>query len=224
MSRKIFVTYKYADNKVAALGGNQNTTARDFLNLLEEKLSQDHIYKGEQDGQSLANFKESTIASKLRDKIYDSSLTIILISKGMKDVSIPENDQWMPWEISYCLKEHSRDGVASRTNALLAVVLPDENVSYEYFIVENSCSQCKCRSLNTLFLFKILAKNMFNIKKPTYNECINHSAANKVYLGYSSYIYSVKWSDFMAEMNKYIDIAYEINRNKEEYDLFKTIE
>ena len=61
MSRKIFVTYKYADRKVAALGSNQNTTARDFLNLLEEKLSQDHIYKGEQDGQSLANFKESTI-------------------------------------------------------------------------------------------------------------------------------------------------------------------
>lgn len=224
MSRKIFVTYKYADNKVAALGGNQNTTARDFLNLLEEKLSQDHIYKGEQDGQSLANFKELTIASKLRDKIYDSSLTIVLISKGMKDVSIPENDQWIPWEISYSLKEHSRDGVASRTNALLAVVLPDENMNYDYFIVENSCSQCKCRTLNTPILFKILKKNMFNVIKPTYNQCNNHFGVNKVYLGYSSYIYSVKWIDFISEMNKYIDIAYDINRKKEEYEIYKAIE
>lgn len=224
MSRKIFVTYKYADNKVAPLGGNQNTTARDFLNLIEEKLSQDHIYKGEQDGQSLANFKESTIASKLRDKIYDSTLTIVLISKGMKDVSIPENDQWMPWEISYSLKEHSRDGVASRTNALLAVILPDENANYEYYIIDNSCSKCKCRTLNTPFLFKILAKNMFNIKKPTYNGCNNHTALNKAYLGFPSYIYSVKWSDFISEINKYIEIAYEINRNKEDYNLFKTIE
>lgn len=224
MSRKIFVTYKYADNKVATLGGNQNTTARDFLNLLEEKLSQDHIYKGEQDGQSLANFKESTIASKLRDKIYDSSLTIVLVSKGMKEIYTPENDQWMPWEISYSLKEHSRDGVASRTNAVLAVVLPDENVSYQYFIIDNSCTQCKCRTLNTPFLFKILEKNMFNIKKPVYNECTNHPAGHKVYLGHSSYIYSVKWEDFIIDMNKYIEIAYEINSKKDEYEIFKTID
>jgi hypothetical protein len=221
MSRKIFVSYKYADSKVAALGSNQNATVRDFLNLLEEKLSQDHIYKGEQDGQSLANFKDSTIASKLRDKIYDSSLTIVLISKGMKEMYTHENDQWIPWEISYSLKEHSRDGVASRTNAMLAVVIPDENLSYEYFIVDNSCTQCKCRTLNTPILFKILAKNMFNIKMPIFNGCTNHAAGSKVYTGYSSYIYSVKWGDFISDVNKYIEIAYAINDKKDEYDLFK---
>ena len=65
---------------------------------------------------------------------------------------------------------------------------------------------------------------MFNIKRPTYNGCLNHLDGNKVYLGYSSYIYSVKWSDFVVEMNKYINIAYKISDNKEEYDLIKAIE
>jgi hypothetical protein len=224
MSRKIFVSYKYSDSQVAFIGGIPNSTARDFVNILESKLCEDHIFKGERDGQSLAAFEDTTIESKLRDKIYDSSLTIVLISKGMKESDTPENDQWIPWEISYSLKEHSRDGVASRTNAILAVVLPDENVSYNYFIVDNSCAQCKCRTLNTPFLFKILAKNMFNIKKPNYNGCTNHPAGSKVYLGHSSYIYSVKWVDFISDMNKYIDKAYEINSKLDDYAISKTID
>jgi hypothetical protein len=220
MSRKIFISYKYSDSKVAALGTNHNTTARDFVTILEEKLSQDHIYKGEKDGQSLADFEDSTIASKLRDKIYDSSLTIVVVSKGMKEAFTPENDQWIPWEISYSLKEHSRNGITSKSNAVLAVVLPDETVSYDYYITENSCTKCNCRTLNTPFLFKILKDNMFNIKKPVYNDCSNHKD-NPVYVGWPSYIYSVKWNDFIGNIEKYLKIAYDIHANIENYEITK---
>jgi hypothetical protein len=220
MSRKIFVSYKYSDSLVAALGTNYNTTARDFVTILEEKLSQDHIYKGEKDGQSLADFEDTTIESKLRDRIYDSSLTIVLISKGMKEAYTLKNDQWIPWEVSYSLKEHTRSGITSKTNAVLAVVLPDENLSYEYYIQENSCTKCNCRTLNTPFLFKILRENMFNIKEPVHSDCTNHST-NPVYIGQSSYIYSVKWNDFIGNIEKYLKIAYDIHSSVYNYNITK---
>ena len=134
-----------------------------------------------------------------------------------------EKDQWIPWEVSYSLKEHTRNDRTSRTNAVLAVVLPDENGSYEYYIVEKSCPYCKCRTLKTDFLFSILKNNMFNIKETKFNDCEHRNDGNKVYLGYSSYIHSVKWADFKGDVNKYLDIASTINDNINDYDIKKII-
>ncbi len=231
MGRKIFVSYKYADTQVQDLDVYEEfeflgtkyktkiqTTARHYVNELDEILEEeDHIFKGEDDEESMDSLSDSTIASKLGDKIFDSSITIILISKGMKNSSLPENEQWIPWEISYSLREQSRNYGSSKTNGLIAVVLPDQFGSYEYYITRDV--ECNCRTLKTDFLFNILSDNMFNVKEPDRRLC----NGSWVYSGNSSYIQSVKWEDFIKNPTKYINKAAELRDKKNEFKLTKTI-
>lgn len=224
MGRRIFVSYKYSDSNVTQLNQSYITTVRDYVDELETIIEDaDHVYQGEDDDQDLSALKDTTISSKLGDKIFYSSVTIVLISQGMRNELLPENDQWIPWEISYSLREQSRESGRSKTNAILAVVLPNRDGIYDYYIRDNTCPYCNCRTLVTGFLFNILSDNMFNIKKPEYNECSNHSPDNKPYVGYSSYIYSVKWSDFIENSSKYIDIALEIKGKIGDYNITKRL-
>ena len=221
MGKKIFISYKYADGKVPHLNTVNNwekTTVRDYVDLLQEFIDKsDHINKGEDDNEDMGSLADTTIGSKLGDKIFDSTVTIVFISKGMKDPYKNDKDQWIPWEIAYSLKEQSRNGERSKTNAVLAVVLPDENGRYEYFITNNSCS----RILSTDFLFDILKENMFNKKKPETHICPTCNGTH--YLGECSYISTVKWDDFKNDANTYINKAVKIKEDINNYELRKHV-
>jgi len=219
------VSYKYADNGVRALPNNYDTRARHYVDLLQDHLDlNDYINKGEDDGEDMSGFKDETIASNLRDKIYDSSITIVLISKNMKDISLPEEDQWIPWEISYSLREATRADRTSSTNSILAVVIPDENGSYEYFIQNSNCPYCNTTIWRTDQLFDILEKNMFNKKQPNKMRCANGICGLESHRGNDhSYIHSVKWDDFISDINGYINTATEINGNIDNYNLVKEV-
>ncbi len=143
-------------------------------------------------------------------------MTIVLISKGMRE-SRPEEDQWIPWEVSYSLREQSRDGKNSKTNAMLAVVLPDIFGSDEYFLQPNP--GCTSTTYMTNILFRILGENMFNMKAPATRPC----NGNIVHSGYFNYIHVVRWNDFISDINKYIEIAYDIWRNRDNYLLRKFV-
>lgn len=217
MGKKIFVSYKYADGQVRNLPNNYFTTVRDYVDVLQSKLdNSDHIYKGEDDGEDMGSLADSTIGSKLGDKIFDSSVTIVLISKGMKE-NKPDKDQWIPWEISYSLREQSRQGRTCKTNAVLAVILPDEWSNYDYFMRYNP--DCNSTTYMTDILFDILRDNMFNIKQPSTRTC----NGTTIYEGYYSYIYTVKWDNFIDNINTYIDISVRIWGERDKYNIRKNV-
>jgi len=224
LGRKIFITYKYGDTDVPSLYWvSGQTRVRDYVTEIQDLLSEYHINKGELDGQDLSDFKDSTIASKLRDKIYNSSITIVIISKNMRNPYAREEDQWIPWEVSYSLKEHSRSDRRSLSNALLAVVLPDSSNDYSYFIDDASFPNCNCHEVKNETLFLILEKNMFNKKNPSFSDCPYHTIDKPPYTGFSSYMHYVKWIDFKDKFDANLDIAIGINEEIDDYNIEKSI-
>lgn len=225
MGKNVFVSYKYADTLVNDLnkrdlkiiGGQlqfvpRKTRVRDYVDLLQEKLGKDHTNLGEKDGESLEDFSDEKIESELKKKIYRSSVTIVMISKGMKDPSKKESEQWVPWEISYSMRVVKREDSTSLMNAVLGIVLPDENNSYEWYYTENK--KCDCITHHYGQLFQILKSNMFNILEPTIRYCDDV----KINEGEFSFIKTVKWVDFNLNHNYYIDKAIEIRDNAKLYD------
>lgn len=89
MGRKNFVSYKYADGGVYSVPNVSEylPKVRDYVTWLEKKFTDrtDHIYKGEHAQEDLSGWSDDYIWSKLKDKIYDSTVTIVLISPNMKE-------------------------------------------------------------------------------------------------------------------------------------------
>ena len=135
MGRKVFVSYKYKDSNVKTIPNvTPPTWPCDYVDYIKNNvLSSDDIYKGENSDEDISSWSEDAIWEHLKDKIYDSSITIVLISPNMKEPGKWQRSQWIPWEISYSLRETTRNDRTSHSNAILAVILPDKNGSYDYY-------------------------------------------------------------------------------------------
>lgn len=228
---KIFISYKYADKHVRQNNScdwshwHANTqdgnylTCREYVTHLMDNVLKDHTNKAEEDDEDLSNLTEEVIQGKLYDRIYDSTVTIILMSKRMVE-ALGEKQQWIPREIAYSLREKTREDRTSYTNGILAVVIPDENNSYEYAVVDKPCG---VRSWQTHTFFKIINENMFNRhnKDQTYcNLCFgNHHNGHD-----HSYIHPVKWDDFVKNHNVYINRVLDLKDRLDEFDLMKDLE
>lgn len=223
MGKKIFVSYKYADSDVQALENKswwETTTVRDYVDKLEtyfDKFS-DHIYKGESDDEDLSYLTEDQIWEKLKDRIFDSSVTIVMISPNMREAYRSDRSQWIPWEVSFSLKETTRNDRTSHSNAMLAIVLPDRNGSYDYYLTKSFCGST---THHTDRLFKIIRDNKFNIKSPDRRFCSQCGGYH--YYGSCSYIESVKWCDFIESPNYYIEQALKRQANIDDYKITKEV-
>lgn len=216
MGKKIFVSYKYADDSVANLKAYDKGTARDYVTYLQDhNFSGDDLNKAENDDEDLSEFKNDTIKSKLRDKIWDSSITLILISPNMIDSSKSQSDQWIPWEVSYSLRTQTRNGSRSLPNGIISIVLPDINNNYDYFITNKNLKDDQgkvhnVRSFNTSNTFKIISENMFNQKNPKVEQMQGHT----VYFGDCSYIITATWKEFLDNPDSFLKRATRLKEEK----------
>lgn len=207
MGKKIFVSYKYADSDVRKITNDyfHIDTVRDYVNKLEEKIGKSDIYKGESDDNDLSQLTDDSIWNQLKQKIYDSSITIVLISPNMKTLWKTEKEQWIPQEISYSLKEITHNGARkSRSNALIYVVLPDKYNSYDYFIQK---SYWDTETYRYDKIFNIMKNNLNNYK----------------YSSDISYAVIVKWDTFISNYNSYISAAVKKQENINSYNICKQI-
>lgn len=201
MAHKTFISYVY---------GEANELRDKIIRAMGDDAT---YYKGEtSDSRDLGNLQDETIKKELSDMIFDTSVTIVIISPNMK------KSEWMDWEIKYSLREKTRNGVTRHANGLVGVIMK-YNGAYNWF---------KCRIRNILgtfvtkyhdeYLLPIIKKNRNN-QRPMqryYNE-------NEREL-YGSYISFIEEEEFLANHNNYINIAFTKSLDEGDgYDIVKNI-
>ena len=224
-SRKIFISYKYLDKDVqhidgAELGPDTDgvCTPRHYVDKVDPLLKGlGNISKAEKSDTDLSDLSEPQIWEHLKESIYDSTLTIVLMSPNMRVEAESEQDQWIPQEIRYSLGETERNDRKSHTNAILMVFLPDSVGSYEYALKKNQCS----RTWRKNSFFPIIRKNMHNASVPKQNKCSTCAEAHNAIE--NSYIYPVLWHQFIENLGSYINYAYENQENLANYELVKSL-
>lgn len=105
MAHKTFISYKWSEAQ---------QLRDDIIDALGEDAS---YYKGEtSDSPDLTDTTTDNIKKNLRDMMYDTSVTIVIISPHMKE------SKWIDWEIEYCLKDETRKGRTSHNNGVVGVI------------------------------------------------------------------------------------------------------
>ena len=106
MAHKTFISYKYSEAQ-----GLRD----DIIEALGENAS---YYQGEtSDSPDLTDYTTETIREHLKDMIFDTTVTIVIISPHMTE------SEWIDWEIEYSLREYSRNGRKSKSNGIVGVVM-----------------------------------------------------------------------------------------------------
>ncbi len=202
MAHKTFISYKYSE-------------ARELRDKIIEALGDDaNYYKGEtSDSPDLTDTSTENIKKNLKDMMYDTSVTIVIISPNMK------KSEWIDWEIEYCLKNITRKNRTSHTNGVVGVIMK-HNGGYSWFKHSNQNEDgCLYISYDETKVYDIINNNRFN-QNPKVYSCTKCKTVNALT---GSYIAYVTEEDFLSDPNKYINNAYDKSENDAlGYDLVKT--
>ncbi len=201
MAHKTFISYKYSE-------------AQELRDKIIEALGEDaSYYKGEtSESPDLTDTSTENIKKNLKDMMYDTSVTIVIISPNMKE------SKWIDWEIEYCLKSITRKNRTSHTNGVVGVIMK-YNGGYSWLktTVEEE-DGCSFTTYESSKMYDIINKNRFN-QNPKVYTCQTCKTVNKLS---GSYIALVEEDDFLSNPTKYIDNAYDKSENDASgYDLCK---
>lgn len=201
MARETFISYKYSEAK----------TVRDEI---IEKLGKDaKYYRGETaTSPNLTSTSVENIKNSLKDMIYCTSVTIVVISPNMIQ------SEWMEWEIEYSLKQISREGKTSRTNGVLGVVMK-VNGGYDWLISRGINEDgCSSRYINSNYLFGIINNNRFNLVTDDKYFCPRCKSYDRLK---GSYISLIEEEIFLSDPALYIENAYEKSCSLDDYEICK---
>lgn len=192
MAHKTFISYKYSESQ-------------DLRDRIIDALGQDvQYYKGEtSDSPDMTDYKTDTIKKNLRDMMYDTSVTIVILSPNMKE------SKWIDWEIEYCLKNITRKERTSHMNGVVGVI-SKVNGSYDwlkYSVIEPD--GCKVSRYHVEKVHDIINNNRFN-QNPKIYHCETCKCVDWIN---GSYIAFVEEDDFLDNPHKYIDNAFEKSEN-----------
>ena len=202
MAHKTFISYKYSE-------------ARNLRNSIIDALGDDAIYyQGETSiSPDLSDTSTENIKKNLTDMMYDTSVTIVIISPNMK------NSNWIDWEIEYSLKNITRKGRTSHTNGVVGVIMKF-NGGYSWLKTTSTNGDgCTSSSYDESKVYSIINNNRFN-QNPKKYSCDTCKTVNALT---GSYIAYVEEETFLSDPQKYIDNAYDKSENDAAgYDLTKT--
>ena len=192
MAHKTFISYKHSEA--------QGLRDEIIKNLGESA----QFYQGEtSESPDLTDNTTSTIKKHLSDMMYNTSVTILIISPHMKE------SKWIDWEIEYCLTKYSRKDRTSHVNGIVGVI-QKVNGGYEWF--RNSVTfedGGDAFVYKEDYLYSIIKNNRFNQAPKQYVDK-KHKTYDRLT---GSYISFVDEDEFLSNPKKYIDNAYDKSEN-----------
>ena len=201
MARKTFISYKYSE-------------ARNLRDRIIESLGDDATYyQGERsDSPDLTDYTTETIKEHLKDMIFGTSVTIVIISPNMTD------SKWIDWEIEYSLREYSRNGKASKSNGIVGIVMKvDGGYSWLRHTTINEDGHASV-SNDESKLYPIINQNRFN-ENPKVYQCATCKTIDRLS---GSYISIIEEDEFLDNPSEFIENAYNKCQSIDKYIISKT--
>lgn len=202
MAHKTFISYKYSE-------------AQELRDAIIEAMGEDAtFYQGETaESPDLTDTSTENIKRHLRDMMFNTSVTIVIISPSMR------KSKWIDWEIEYSLKKVPRKDRTSQRNGVVGVIMKIDG-GYDWFrdTVKKEDGHL-LTEYNEDLVFPIISNNRRN-QNPKVYHCEKCKSIDRLT---GSYISFVDEETFLADIDTYINNAFDKSENDASgYDIIPT--